>query len=331
MLPESAVRVKIAVFYFQEDEDATRLAKSFSSRYGIEVAPSSQIDYSRPFFLINGSYEYHQRTLQIVRNLHKVEGYVHIDDHDDIGLVPSDTTSPDYEYGQANFVEGILALGKKVVYVGQRYWSNYLVFRRRLYIGLMRQNLARYKPIDSIYFIREGAPVVFHCGKALLHLILPVLGELLSSGDTEAVYVAEDSVDKIPREHREKFQTFKPEEVTVFNYDGTPIGAENEYYNPVFLMFRKTCTFQTLPIRDAYVSIDMDVVPGSPLEIVDGSIRALLRNEVNIVGVDICGLNPNDELSFAILKRVLAALADRSWQDLKDYIIKHGEKLGKRG
>ena len=302
--------MKFSVHYFEGDEDSEKLAEGFSQKYGIKASPNSEIDFSRPFFVINGDYSFHDRTLDVVRNMPDVQGYVHVDNHDDIGLMPSDPEN----VGPANFVERILALGKKVAYVGQRYWSFRLLFSGRLYTGLMRNNLLRYKPIDSIYFIPDAEPFAIFYYDDLPRLIVPALGDIIPSRDTQAVYVSEAKIDQIPKEYAGKIGRFRPEEVTLFLRDGTPMKTSDKA-QPIFLLLRKMYTFENLPVKNTFLSIDMDITEELPLRTVYDTVGNIARSPIEIAGGDIYGLNPNDPVSPIIVKKVLDGLED-AWSHL---------------
>ena len=299
--------MKFSIYYFEDDEDAEKIAKTFEGEYGVKAAPSSEIDYSRPFFIINGDYSFHHRTLDVVRNLPNVQGYIHVDQHDDIGLMASDPES----VGPANFVERILALGKKVVYVGQRYWSLRLLFRGRLFVGLMRNNIIRYKPIDSIYFVQDAEPFALWYYDDLPRLVVPALGDIISSPDTEGVYVSQAQLDQIPDKFASKVSAFQPKDATLFQPDGSPVDPSSGAI-PTFLLFRKMFSFDNVPIRNAFLSIDMDVTEQLPLRFVFSTIGNIARSPIEVTGADIYGLRPSDPASPTILKKIIDGLED-SW------------------
>ncbi|MEM3579824.1 MAG: hypothetical protein QXQ64_00990 [Candidatus Bathyarchaeia archaeon] len=100
--------------FFEGDKLSESIAKYISRTTRTNVSPHSSIDYTRPFIFINSSNRHHNRTFEFVKLLSHINGYVHIDNHDDIALLPGASRT-----GPANFVESILALGKIVKRYGQ--------------------------------------------------------------------------------------------------------------------------------------------------------------------------------------------------------------------
>ena len=78
----------VDIFSYSIDGKCKRIVKKLLFN-GIHVKPQSDINYQIPFMIINGSNENHHRTYRHVKKVSDIDGYFHIDNHDDIALNPS--------------------------------------------------------------------------------------------------------------------------------------------------------------------------------------------------------------------------------------------------
>jgi hypothetical protein len=97
------------------------------------------------------------------------------------------------EPGPENWIEHVLKIKLcNVVFVGQNYWAHKLILRGSNYVGLLRNNLHRYK-LDSIYFVYfRDKNTLLYCDKRTFSLIIPNLKYIQ---EIEAIEVAERNPD----------------------------------------------------------------------------------------------------------------------------------------
>lgn len=137
------------VYYFAKDKIASDSVRFFTKRQNINAKKArdpSEIDYTRKFIIINSSNVKHHRTLCVLKNIRSLDGYFHIDDHDDVGLGAVVRSG----IGPANWVENVFEMGLRVIFVGQQYWKHTLFFRGFEYSGLYRNNLHKY-PFSNVF------------------------------------------------------------------------------------------------------------------------------------------------------------------------------------
>jgi len=305
----------VETYFFEDDLLAKALANYIGRRNVIQIKPFNKIDFSKKFIVLNGSNYEHHRTLEILKNISGIDGYFHIDNHDDIQLGSSSST----KVGSANWVGHLLSqLELKVVFVGQRYWTHHLNFRGREYVGLFRNNLNKYRPISSIYFICSNEDFLVWCDKRTLAKLTSSLNEIVFANNIERVYVLDELLELMKRE------TYS-NKVNVYTKHELIWHEESEAFQsmyPVFLIEWKKIGIDKLPLKNVYVSIDLDVLKRDLIETDTSSETSIfdlqdltkviteIRKKYNIVGADICGLSYKEKRSMLIINKIYRSLME---------------------
>lgn len=271
--------------FYDGDKLSERIAKYLDKTFRVDAKPHFSIDYSKPFIFINGSNTHHNRTLEFVRPLIHVDGYVHVDNHDDIAILSGGS-----RLGSANFVESILALGKVVIFVGQNYWSHEVVFRGEKQIMLLRNNLCRYKPLRNIYFLSRHGSLVF-CPMNAFDQSCSVITDALSSFNIQRIFLLDECASKIPLSNK----------IELYRRDDLQWNPNFPELYPAFILKWRGYNFANPSLNEVYVSIDLDVLKvgyvecdwqdnSSTLSVSDViKIINQISQKSKIVAADICG------------------------------------------
>ena len=268
-------------YIFRDDSRIAELNDLVKKR-GVEVIYLKQpeeIDCTERFVVLNSDDKNHHRTLEILKNCNLIDGLFLLDEHDDITLGQMVFEDP----GQGNWVEHVLRNNLcKVVFVWQDYWSTKLSFRGSDYVGLLRTNLHRYK-LDSVYFTCfRKKNTLLYCDKKTFRLIVPDLRHIQDIEAIEKIYILDEEVGNIGCELRE-------DKVDIFSRNELIWETHRmfEYLYPVFLIKWKDIEISELPLKDVYISVDLDVT----LETAKiCSFVEKVRRGFNVVGADIYGV-----------------------------------------
>lgn len=292
--------------YYEGDKLSERIAKYISRTTRANVRSHYSIDYTKPFIFVNSSNRHHNRTLEFVKFLSHINGYVHIDNHDDIAILSGAS-----RVGPANFVESILALGKIVIFVGQNYWSHEVWFRGEKQKMLLRGNLQRYKPLNNIYFFGEPGPLVF-CPMNVFEKNRSVIIDAISCSNIEKIFLLDECYLDIPVSNKVELY-YRADLKWKQNF--------SEVY-PAFILKWKGYNFDNPVIGEVYVSIDLDVLKVGYVEC-DGqdsssvfSVSDIIRtiNQISqrskIVAADICGANGCHKPTLRIIKILYESLRE---------------------
>jgi len=267
--------------YIYQDDGAARELGKLVEKHKLDWVPlrsPDEIDCGDRFIVLNSSNGKHHRTLAALKKCTQIDGCFLIDEHDDITLGNMTFENP----GQGNWVEHVLKLNLcKVVFVGQHYWAHKLIFRGSNYSGLLRTNLHRYK-LDSIYFVcfLERNTLVY-CDKKTFSRITPKLKNIQDIETIEKIYVLDEEIANI----EDKLKKVK---INVFSRDELIWETSKmfEYLYPVFLIKWRKTKISDLPLKNVYISIDLDVL--LDLSKICSAIKEIGRN-FNIVAADIYG------------------------------------------
>lgn len=290
--------------YVFQDDDMARELMNLAKKRNMEVVllkDPDEIDCTKKFIVLNSDNGNHHRTLQILKKCSQIDGCFLIDDHDDITLGQLEFEST----GQANWVEHVLKLNLcKMVFVGQRYWAWHLTFRSSSYIGLFRNNLHRYRPISSIYFVCfMEKNTLLCCDKRTFAEIISYFEHIQDAENIERVFILNEEVASIKEKMRKDKVDIYTRDELLWKEQSKPF--ENLY--PVFLVKWKEVPINKLPLENVYISIDLDVLLKTSRIC---SIIKQIGRSFNIVGADIYGygvdwLQKTDEIYEALIKTVL--------------------------
>jgi len=270
--------------------EGDKLSKSTAEYIGKSaqsiVKPHTSVDYAKPFIFINGSNEHHNRTLEFVRHLPNIDGYIHIDHHDDIAISSNGSGA-----GPASFVESILSLGKIVIFVGQRYWSHKIWFKGKKRTMLLRNNLQRYRPLHNIFFLEKNGQYIF-CPSNIIDKNFSIIKSALESPNIEKVFLLEEYSSKIDVSGK----------IEIFSRRDLRWKTSFPELYPALVLKWRGCRFNSFNLDEVYISIDLDVLKAGLVECDwQNSLSALTVEQIvqnlkqisrrsKVFAGDICGI-----------------------------------------
>lgn len=272
--------------FYEGDRLSESVAKYVSQIARTKAKSHNSVDYTKPFIFLNGSNKHHNRTLEFVRRLPDIDGYIHIDHHDDIAILSGGSG-----VGPASFVESILDLGKIVIFVGQRYWSHEISFLGEKCIMLLRNNLQRYKPLRNVFFLEEKGQYVF-CPSNVLEKNLSVIKNALESPNIERIFLLKEYSSKINVSHK----------IEIFQRQDLPWKPSFPELYPALILKWRGHSFSNFSLHKVYVSIDLDVLrTGLAMCDWQDALSALAVEDIlqkleeisrqsSVVAGDICGI-----------------------------------------
>ncbi|MEM1883586.1 MAG: hypothetical protein QXE14_03180 [Candidatus Bathyarchaeia archaeon] len=302
--------MNVQTCFYEGDSISKSVAKYISKALKVEVKPHSSLNYNEPFIFLNGSNSYHHRTLSFIEPLSHVDGYVHIDNHDDIALFPKGSM----KVGPASFVEFILARGKTVIFVGQNYWPYKVRFKGKSLTMLLRNNLCRYKPLSRVHFLRSDETYAL-CPLTTIKENISVIAEALEYSNIEKVFLLDEC-----SEHVRLLK--KPKKIELYHRSDLQWNWDSSFYSAFIL---KWSDFRlNMAPSEIYVSIDLDVLRPGIVECERSDVTSILTledviNAIEEIGKrsrifagDICGIYRYHKPTLNVIKTL--------YEKLREYI-----------